>query len=297
MKILEGYGAEQGSSEWKSWRKQHITSSEIPIIMGISPWRTAEQLFYEKLGLGEEQVASEKMLRGIRLEPIAREMLSERIGVVFNPMVVESDEFPWLGASLDGCSLNHLSGTILNPTFRICEIKTGGEESKDKAKAGIIPEYYLVQIQFQLMITNADLCFYAFYDDSDDSLEVIEVRPDPDMQERILEAAKEFWRRLQDLDPPEPKYEEKEDVIWQSTSWELAKVQEKIKELKEDEEILKERLVQLSQGRCCKGYGYGVVHSVRQGSVDYNRIVTDWQIDIAKYRKEPTQVVTVRKMK
>lgn len=291
MKIIE---LEQGTPEWLQWRRNHITASDMAAIMGKSPWKTQEQLFYEKLGLGEPQIETQAMKRGKELESIARQKLNERMretNTNFLPTCTESVTWPYLAASLDGfCD-------AMAPYFRICEIKTGNAEAKEKAKAGIIPEHYRIQIETQLLVSEADLCYYAFYDDADDSLEVIEVRPDLDLQVRILEAANEFWERLQNLDPPEPRYEEKQDDRWQAICDRLEKTQIQLAFLQQEEKMLKEDLVKESRGRCCKGYGYGVVHSVRQGSVDYKKVVEDYHVDEAKYRKEPTQVVTVRKMK
>jgi len=286
MKIITGLAGQQGTQEWLNWRKNHLTASEMPIVMGVSPWSTPEKLFYEKLGLGEAQFESHNMARGKRLEPIARHKLNELKSTNFVPIVIESMSFPFLGASLDGFCNNV-----------ICEIKTGNEEEKKKAQAGIIPEHYRIQIETQLLVSNLEMCYYAFYDDADDDLTVIEVRQDLDLQVKIIEAANEFWERLQNLDPPETKYEEKQDEEWIKWSATLSSAQAGIKILEVQEKEAKEKLIELSQGKCCKGYGYGVVHSVRQGSVDYKKVVEDYHVDETKYRKEPTQVVTVRKMK
>lgn len=293
MKIIQGKAGEQGTQEWLEFRKNHIMASDVPNIMGVG-YRLPEQVFAEKLGLEGPQKENEAMARGKRLEPIARKKLNEMLResyTNFTPIVTESVDYPFLGASLDGfCD-------AMAPHFRICEIKTGGEAAKRNAKTGFIPEIHQLQMQTQLLVSEADICFYAFYDDVDDDLTVIEVRPDRELQQRIVEAAKEFWERLQNLDPPEPKYEEKGDAEWVMWTASLAAAQAGIKVLETQEKEAKERLIQLSEGRSCKGYGYGVVHSVRQGSVDYKKVVEDYGIDEAKYRKEPTQVVTVRKMK
>ena len=41
---------EQKSEEWLDWRKKGIGSSDAPIIMGVSPWKTPFELWEEKTG-------------------------------------------------------------------------------------------------------------------------------------------------------------------------------------------------------------------------------------------------------
>ena len=45
MKIIP---IEQQSPEWFEWRKTGITASDMPIIMGVSPYKTPWQLWAEK---------------------------------------------------------------------------------------------------------------------------------------------------------------------------------------------------------------------------------------------------------
>ncbi|MBP8675148.1 MAG: YqaJ viral recombinase family protein [Acetomicrobium sp.] len=296
MKIVDC--GEQRSESWLAYRKTKCMASEVAAIMGKSPWTTVEDIFYEKLGLGKERVVNAAMQQGIDLEDTAREMLNAKLGVEFKPCVVESTEHNWLGCSLDGYydwqidPNRHMK--MLEGRW-ICELKCGGEKGHSMTKHGVIPDYYLLQIQQQMLVTGADLCFFANYFDGD--IAVVEVRPDHDMQAEIIEATREFWQRVQDLDPPEPKYVEREDQDWLIAVANLSTLQRDIKSLQDREAEAKARLIELSAGKSTKGYGMAVIHSVRAGTVDYSKLCAENKIDAAKYRKPAMQVVTVRKVK
>lgn len=290
MKIVDC--GPQRSESWKEWRKGRVTASDVSAIMGENPsgWATAEDVFMEKLGLGKERVVTAAMQNGIDLESTVVAMLNQKLGVEFKPCVVESETYPWLGASLDG-------GYFDNEPLRwICEIKCPMlERGFIEAKQGIVPKPYQLQIQTQLLVTGADLCFYCVY--YQDEIAVVEVRPDEEMQKRIIEETKAFWERVQNLEPPEPKYVERQDEEWLKEVATLSEIQRQLKTLQDQESESKARLIQLSDGKSTKGYGMGVIHSIRAGAIDYAKICAERNIDCAKYRKEPTQVVTVRKVK
>lgn len=310
MKIVDC--GPQRSESWLQWRKGRVTASDVSAIMGKSPWTTAEDVFFEKLGLGKERVVNAAMQHGIDNESTALAMLSERVGVEFKPMVVEHDTLP-LGASLDGGYFPMEGVLYINPSNQqlddlidvlctgsklpsyIAEVKCTSEKSHSIVKHGIVPDHYLLQVQCQLLCSGADLCFFANYCDGD--LAIIEVRPDPAMQAEIIEATQEFWRRVQELDPPEPKYVEREDSDWWIAVCALNEIQSQLKTLQDDEAQAKARLVELSAGKSTKGHGMAVIHSVRAGSVDYAKICAENNIDTAQYRKPATPIITVRKVK
>lgn len=300
MKILTGPESVQRSPEWLQWRKGRLMASEISAIMGENPsgWATAEDVFMDKLGLGKERVVTDAMQNGIDNEGTALAMLNEQLGVKFKPCVVESTEYPWLGASLDGyaeCVLveNIFPGLTLK---WIAETKCpASDRGLTEARNCIVPKSYQIQIQTQLICSGADICFYCVYFDGE--IAVVEVRPDAEMQARIIDETKAFWERVQNLEPPEPKYIERDDQEWLIAVATLTELQRDIKKLQDRESEAKARLIELSAGKSTKGYGMGVIHSIRAGAIDYAKICAERNIDCAKYRKEPTQVVTVRKVK
>ena len=102
MKFIHGPESIQGSDAWKIFRKHKIMASEAAIIMGSNPWKTPHKLWSQKVGNIPEDQSNERMEKGTRLEPIARQLLIERTGINFTPALILHQELDWMGASLDG---------------------------------------------------------------------------------------------------------------------------------------------------------------------------------------------------
>jgi putative phage-type endonuclease len=278
MKIIQ---VEQGSSEWLSWRKSVITATDCPAILGSSPWSTAYKVWQRKLDLIPEQKSNEAMERGKRLEPEARAQFVQRFGVEMESMVVESTEFDFLGASLDGMS--HLANSIL-------EIKCGGEKLHAMAKKGEIPPYYMDQMQHQLLVTRASKCFYYSFDGVDGIC--IEVLPDPEFEAKFLAKAREFWKcvafneapALQDSDYKDMSH----DMPWINIANDYKKVSWQIKELEARKEEYRRLLLNLSGDQSCMGEGVRVMKTTVRGRVAYDEIPEIKALDLDKYRKGST---------
>lgn len=175
----------QGSENWLAWRRSILSATDASIIIGTNPFKDTETLRKQKLGLLAEDPLNSRMKMGQLTEPIARDHFNENNPNLFmTPAVVESSEVPYLGASLDG---------ITDDDKAILEIKCS-EKTYKEAEKGIIAPYYLTQIQKQLLVTNAEICYYYAY--HKERAICIEVKPDPDFKEVYLPLAEEFWMSL-----------------------------------------------------------------------------------------------------
>jgi putative phage-type endonuclease len=278
MKIIN---LEQGSPEWLSWRKTVITATDCPVILGTSPWSTAYKCWQRKLDLVEEIKSNEAMERGKRLEPEARAQFIERYGIDMQPLVVESSEFDFLGASLDGLS---------SCQKYVLEIKCGGTKLHNMALNGEIPQYYKDQMQHQLLVTGAEKAYYYSYDGIDGTC--IEVFPDPEFKAKFMPKAREFWRcvafseapALQDSDYSDMS----SDPSWSSLATSYREVSEKIKILEEWKESYRNQLLTLCRDRNCLGSGIKVMKTTTRGRIVYDNIPELKTVDLDLYRKSAT---------
>jgi len=278
MKIIN---LEQGSPEWLSWRKTVITATDCPAILGSSPWSTAYKCWQRKLGLVEEQKSNEAMERGKRLEPEARTQFIERYGIEMQPAVVESTEFEFLGASLDG--IDTLGNHIL-------EIKCGGVKLHDMAIKGEIPEYYMHQIQHQLLVTRAEKCFYYSYNGTDGIC--IEVLPDPDFVHKFIPKARAFWKGVAFFEPPslqDSDYVNMNDNLdWEEYTRMYRETDKSIKALEEKKDYLRRKLIELCADQNCSGKGIKVMKTTIKGRIAYDEIPEIQGVDLEKFRKSST---------
>jgi len=172
---------EQSGPEWHQWRSGGIGGSDAGVLMGTNPWMNEDQLTESKEG--RLVVAeNERMARGKRLEPIAREKYTEVTGIHVRPVCVVHDKVPWLRASLDGLSEDNQI---------VLEIKCPSNYAHKKALWGRIPDYYTAQVQHQLLVTGCPLLHYWSYTDDeyfpkDSRHALVVVHPDFEYQEKLF---------------------------------------------------------------------------------------------------------------
>src|SRR3990167_8630858 len=141
----------QGSFDWLEWRRQGIGSSDSPVVMKVSPWKTPFQLWEEKTNRTKDKEASWAMERGTELEPKARANYEILRDLDMPPTLAVHNKYPFLRASLDGFNKDKK---------KILEIKCPGQKDHEQAVSGLIPEKYIYQIVHQLLVTDAESVDY-----------------------------------------------------------------------------------------------------------------------------------------
>ena len=187
----------QGTLEWHRWRFEGLGGSDVAAILGVSPYEdaTPDAIFESKLAYRDREPTF-AMRRGTRLERPAREMFGHRTGWHFEPCCVEHDDERWMRCSLDGLGQSFTGGPEL------LEIKAPKWTVHDEILSGFVPEHFMVQVQWQLLVTGADLCHLVSFNDGGrfagrDQLAHVVIEADGEKQAEILEAASAFWDRVQ----------------------------------------------------------------------------------------------------
>lgn len=204
MKIVT---VKQNSREWREWRGTGLGASDAPSFMGESPWTSVFELWLQKTGLMErpepnpQQLAA--MRRGTELEPVVRDLFEKKIGKKFPPLSAYHDTYEFLRASFDGH--NKEMNAIL-------EIKCPNKLDHAKAVKGELPKKYVAQVQQQLLISNAEICYYVSWDGKSD-IAVVEVKPDAEYQARLVETAVDFWARVSNQVLPEVRTEDVRKIV------------------------------------------------------------------------------------
>lgn len=182
--------------EWLKDRMTGIGGSDAPAALGLSQWKTPYALWQEKRGEGIEIEDSESMLWGRALEPVIRQQYAERTGrtVRLPDGIIRHPQIDFMLANVDGVTDDQ----------RVLEIKTA-RTSQDWGEPGTdeIPQVYLVQVQHYLAVTGFAVADVATLIGGSD-FRLYEVPADAELQEMIIEGEREFWRRVQDNEPPEP---------------------------------------------------------------------------------------------
>lgn len=179
-----------------SWdRTKYIGSSDIASIIGISPWRSALDVWLEKRGEAEESTdpARERRLkRGIRLEPIVIEMFQEEKGVfvVDRNTRYSHSEYPFLAAQIDfeydpdgECS------APCNGETKTVDPRAAYDWGPDGSQE--IPDYYAAQVMFGLAVTGRkEATVVALIGDD---LRCYVFQRDDELCAELIRKAVEFW--------------------------------------------------------------------------------------------------------
>ena len=144
-KQYEFVKAEQRSPEWFALRADGITATDVSVIAGVNPYKTAYQLWAEKLGKFTPDPVGPAAVRGILLENAVADFYEMETGRELRRSngVVRLKELPWVMASLDR--------TIVGEDGLV-EIKTS---TSPRWSLHPVPPEVVAQVQWQMFVTAA----------------------------------------------------------------------------------------------------------------------------------------------
>ncbi|MFN3453463.1 MAG: lambda-exonuclease family protein [Pseudobdellovibrio sp.] len=189
--------------EYSKWRSKRIGSSDIPVILGESPFKTPFQLWKEKTGRSENSFYTNHAIElGKRFENTVRMRLEFQLDIDFTPTIIYDDKYEFMMSSLDGYNEEH------NLVLEIKSVQGG--PTWEKACAGVVSSSYISQVQHQLYVSKAKKNLFnvaklaqtnGVYRIEDTRL--IEVFHDKDKQDEIIKASLEFYNFMtNDIAPP-----------------------------------------------------------------------------------------------
>lgn len=244
-----------------------IGGSDMPIIMGLSSYKTPYQLYLEKIGEAETSMEmTDPQYWGSMLEGVIRDEFAKRNNVVVEtPNTCVHPFNDYLRGNIDGFipAWNAVLEVKCASSFMAHE---WGEDGSDT-----IPLPYLVQVAFYCAVLNADCAYIAVLIGGNDYREFKYTR-DLVLENKVLEEAAAFWKRVQDRNPPDainqtdlkimfPKHDpEKTKTIAEPVAEQLTQLSDtrlKIKQLSEVEEKYKFNIMQFMQDAECLVDGSG----------------------------------------
>lgn len=196
---------------WREARSRTIGASESAAILGVSHWKSALELFHEKLGTAPPN-KGESFARdlGLLLEDPIAEMYRQKTGrIVARPVdgefiIAQHQTHPHMVATLDGVQV--FKGDEADEDLRdrpgVLEIKTAAI-SKAAVWTHEAPIDYQVQVQHQLACTGvAQGSIVALVGGV--MIRYSDIKRDQAFIDLLEAAVSEFWRRFELNDPPPP---------------------------------------------------------------------------------------------
>lgn len=206
-----------GNEEWLSYRRRGIGGSDAAAILGISPWRTARDLYYDKLSvvkadMDENWVALEM---GHLLENLVARIFAKKTGLrIFQRKVMfQHPLYPWMLADLDYLvELPDGSNAIL-------EIKTTNYNARENwwyNGEEIVPVYYESQGRHYMSVMNLDRVYFCcLYGNNEDEVIIRHLDRDYAYESELIALEDTFWNNNVQKQCP-PDYTESGDLILQS---------------------------------------------------------------------------------
>lgn len=195
MKILN---LVQGTPEWIAARATYFTASEAPAMLGLSKYKSRDQLLREKATGTTEEVDSAKQRlfdAGHAAEDAARPIVEQMIGEDLFPATGsrEVEGLPLL-ASFDG--INMAEDTCWeNKLFRA--------ELASAIEAGEIDDLYWPQLEQQLLVSGAERVYFTASDGTEEKTIGLWYVSVPARRQRIIAGWKQFAEDLANYKPVE----------------------------------------------------------------------------------------------
>lgn len=210
--------AELSREDWLSWRRKGIGGSDAAAIIGVSPFSTARDLYYDKLNIAsavnEEDNWVQKEI-GHLLEDLVAKIFSKKTGYPIYQVkkMFYHPNFPYMLADVDYFI------RLPDGNTAILEIKTTNYNAtsawwKDGKES--IPVNYEIQGRHYMAVTNIDKVYYCcLYGNTEDEVIIRGIDRDETYEELIIALEGDFWKNnvLAKIPPP---YSEDGDLVLKS---------------------------------------------------------------------------------
>jgi putative phage-type endonuclease len=192
-------------AEWLAMRRRGIGGSDAAVIAGLSPFKSAFELYLDKrgeLGIVADAGGSEAQIWGNLLEDVvAREFHTRTNYPVESPKAIyQHPTYPWMLANLDRVVLHPERG------IGVLEVKTTSAWNADDwgtPGAPVIPDHYLLQMAHYLAVTGLPYGYFATLIGGQKFVAPL-VERDDQLIADLIALESDFWKSVQDGVPPAP---------------------------------------------------------------------------------------------
>lgn len=197
--------------EWQEHRRSGIGGSDVACIYRVSPWKTANELYHEKMGhqpVVEEERNWVSLEIGHRLEELVVQIFMKKTGL--KPYAVRKmfrhPLYPFMVGDID--FFVEKDGEIW-----VVECKTSFSFNKEEWANDSIPYHYMLQGMHYMSVTNvAGVIFLCLYGNSENTFFIRTLTRDLELEEEMIELERDFWVNNVQADR-EPEFYEEPDLV------------------------------------------------------------------------------------
>jgi len=183
--MTEAYAPIDPEEAFRAARRKGVGGSDAAPILGVDRFRSALQVWAEKLNLADKEPENQAMKMGKLLEPIVAGLYVERTKKrLAKPGFMHHPKYDWMMASIDR--------VVVNEPLTV-EIKTSrrydgwGPDGSDQ-----VPEDYFCQVQHYLAVTGHPRADCAVLIAGSD-FRVYPIEAHPEFIEMMIERERTFW--------------------------------------------------------------------------------------------------------
>lgn len=202
-KVILSPDASEG--EWHAARKLGIGGSDIPTLLGMDKYASPLELYYAKRGELPDLPRSEELEEaaewGHELEDVVARRWARKFGanVRRGPGTLQHPDAPWMLANIDRLYVAPVRGG-LDLEDGVLEVKTRSEYQL-RAWQDDVPDAPALQAHWYLAVTGYDVAYVCALIGGN-KLRWHRIERDEDLLGELIEAAADFWRRVEVGDPP-----------------------------------------------------------------------------------------------
>ena len=220
------------NEEWLQYRRMGIGGSDAAAVCGVSPWKTARELYQEKAeGIFRDEPEKNLVALeiGKRLEELVVQIFMRRTGL--KPYAVRKmfrhPFYPFMLADVDYF-------VKIGEDVYVVECKTSFSYRMDEWADGNIPLHYELQGRHYAAVTNTKgVIFLCLHGNSEDTFLMRRIDRNLRQEADLIEQEAYFWNEFV-LEKQAPEYTEPSSLVINSLKKQLQVREQKTVELSED---------------------------------------------------------------
>jgi len=196
--MIKTIGLTQGSAAWQAHRLAHFDASDAPAMLGISPYKTRDELLREKatgLVLEIDEATQKRIDERQRFKRLAQRPAEKTFSVCLTPCV----------GVLEGTKLSASFDGLTPDGKKVWEHQTLNTTLSSIEHARDLPEHYRAKMEQKLLVSGADKVIFMASSWDEDDKHVAHLyriyRPDPALRQRIIDGWAQFERDLAQYQP------------------------------------------------------------------------------------------------
>ena len=192
---------QMSEDEWREVRRRGIGGADVAAIVGLHPWKSAVEVWAEKVGLAAALETSQPAEWGRRLEDVIARHFAEAHGCRVRRVnaVLQHPVHSVLLANID-----RLVHGVNGAKEAVLEIKTSSARLAELCDDDRVPDWVVCQVQHYLNVTGLEKAYVAALIGGNRYVER-EIQRDEELIEQLEQMTLAWWERhVAGGVPPEP---------------------------------------------------------------------------------------------